>query len=51
MYIIKVRRKECFKKKDIVCIIKHYPDIKNQKLFIGFSEKYINDLAENSLVK
>lgn len=37
-----------FQEKKTVCIIKNYPDIKNQELFIGFSEKYINDHTENS---
>lgn len=48
MYIIQARRKECFKKESIVCIIKHYPNIKNWKLFVISSEKYIYDPPENS---
>lgn len=48
MYVIKVKRKESLKKKGIVCIIIHYPDVKNEKVFIGFSEMHIIDLGENS---
>lgn len=49
IYVIKVKRKESLKKKGMVCIIIHYPDVKNEKLFIGFSEMHIIDLDENSV--